>query len=197
MFGFTGCSAKKYRVNYDGAKSSFIGAKDKYRAGEKVKLYYMLATDTDYTFLLDGERINVGYDEEKGAVIEFTMPERDVTLSVESKNSMTVLPPDELGFEDSPQLSFSSFDGGGPEYEAIIENPEIVQCSAERDYGSENHEELDGASFNMIFTFKGLKAGTTVVKIEGRSPIAGDEDYYYDVTVNDALQTKIVEREAE
>ena len=51
----------------------------------------MMATDTDYRFYLDYEPVNFTYDERKGFVIEFTMPEHDVTLDFSSVNSM--LPP--------------------------------------------------------------------------------------------------------
>ncbi|MBE6685898.1 MAG: hypothetical protein E7591_01550 [Ruminococcaceae bacterium] len=53
----------------------------------------MVATDTDYTFYLDGERINSsGYSDFKGYTIEFTMPDHDVELTCESKNSMEYVP---------------------------------------------------------------------------------------------------------
>ena len=97
MLALFGCGAKKYKVEYD-CKDSYKGAKDEYRAGETVTVYFdMIATDTDYSFYLDGERINPGYDEGKGFVITFTMPEHDVKLSCESRNSMVYVPPTEPG----------------------------------------------------------------------------------------------------
>ena len=84
----TGCAGKKYHVEYD-SKSAYSNARDQYRAGTKVKLYYdLIATDTDYNFLLDGEYIPFTYDDKKGFVIEFVMPEHDVTLECEMRNSM-------------------------------------------------------------------------------------------------------------
>ncbi len=89
MLGLFGCSAKKYRVDYGGDKDFFKGAKDEYRAGEKVTVYYdLIATDTDYTFLLDGKQINPDYSENKGYIITFKMPDHDVKLKVNSRNSM-------------------------------------------------------------------------------------------------------------
>ena len=42
---------KKYKVDYCGEKFAYKNAKDEYRAGEKVTVYYwMIATDTDYSF---------------------------------------------------------------------------------------------------------------------------------------------------
>ena len=94
---FFGCGEKRYKIDYDG-RDWYEGAKDSYKAGEKVTLYYgMIATDTDYSFYLDGERINTGYDEERGFVIEFTMPDHDVALRCESRNSMVYVPPIEPG----------------------------------------------------------------------------------------------------
>ena len=88
-FMFAGCNAKEYKVDYCGSKYCYSNAKDSYKAGTKVVLYFeLIATDTDYSFTLDGEPINYSYDEEKGFVIEFTMPEHDVKLECNSKNSM-------------------------------------------------------------------------------------------------------------
>ena len=88
----TGCSGEKYRVEYD-SKDAYSNAKDMYRAGTTVTLYYdLIATDTDYNFLLDGEHIPFTYDEKKGFVIEFIMPEHDVKLECTMKNSMIYQP---------------------------------------------------------------------------------------------------------
>lgn len=90
MLVFSGCFfGKKYKVDYNGQKSAFTNASDYYRAGQNVKIYYnFIATDTDYTFYLDDEIINPRYEEGKGYVIEFKMPERDVSVKVLTKNSM-------------------------------------------------------------------------------------------------------------
>lgn len=95
MFGLSGCFAKKYAVDYCGQKSSYKGAKDSYMAGETVKLVYgMIATDTDYSFYLDDERINPDYDSKTDSyVISFTMPDHDVKLECRSYNSMIYTPP--------------------------------------------------------------------------------------------------------
>ena len=109
MFGLFGCKNKskdpsaasatgvKYKVIYDGdSKSWYQNAKDTYAPGEQVELYYnLIATDTDYSFTLDDAPVNYQYDEDKGFVIRFTMPEYDVTLKCISKNSMVYVPPTE------------------------------------------------------------------------------------------------------
>ena len=58
---FTGCSGIRYSVSYD-RKEDYSRAKDTYPAGKKVTLYYnLIGTDTDYSFYLDGERLNTTY----------------------------------------------------------------------------------------------------------------------------------------
>ena len=90
---FVACGAEQpekasYQVIYD--EGFFENVKDSYHAGETVTVYFpCIATDTDYTFYLNGERFsNYTYDDQKGYVFTFTMPAQDVTLTWESKNSM-------------------------------------------------------------------------------------------------------------
>lgn len=87
MFLF-GCGGQKYHVEYNGTKSSFSDAKDYYAAGAKVKLMFdCIATDTDYTFYVDGEEINPDW-ENNMYVISFTMPDHDIVVDYSSHNSM-------------------------------------------------------------------------------------------------------------
>jgi len=82
------CKAEKYKVICpDGL---FTNVKKGYREGQQVKIYFpYVATDTDYTFYMDGERYSdYEYSDSKGFVFTFTMPARDVTLDFDSKNSM-------------------------------------------------------------------------------------------------------------
>ncbi len=88
-FCLSGCAGKQYKVDYCGAEFCYEGAKEAYRAGEDVTLYYtLIATDTDYSFFLDGEPIDFDYDDSKGYIIRFTMPDHDVKLECEAVNSM-------------------------------------------------------------------------------------------------------------
>ena len=84
------------------------------------------------------------------------------------------------------ELTFSSFDGGGHEYTAEIEDPSILTCTSVRDYG-ERDELEDGSPYRMIFTFTGLKPGTTGVNIYGRSPIIENDDASYTAVVDEDL----------
>ena len=84
---------KEYKVSYDD-KEDYIDAKDAYPAGTKVIVYYdwkNIGTDTDYSFFLDGERLNCMYVEGKGYEIVFTMPERDVSITHEQSSSMMTI----------------------------------------------------------------------------------------------------------
>ena len=109
----SGCAASKnavHRIDYSGQKlfycveipeghrvqgrteyGSIHGTTppDSYRAGEEVVLYFfMIATDTNYTFLLDGEPINPDYSHDKGYIIRFIMPDHDVRLECVQRNLM-------------------------------------------------------------------------------------------------------------
>ena len=115
--------AEMYEVDYLGCKDDFKKAKDSYKEGKKVTLYYdVIATDTDYTFYLDDEVLDVDYSDSKGYIITFIMPDHDVTLRVESRNTMEP-PMDELlekllaesGASESDVVSFirDDFDEDG------------------------------------------------------------------------------------
>ncbi|MBQ6261993.1 MAG: hypothetical protein IJK58_00580 [Clostridia bacterium] len=105
LFGLLGCGKKgpEYKIDFGGDEAFYEGAKGSYREGEEVTLYYgLIATDTDYKFLLDGESLNYDYDEDRGFIITFTMPAHDVKLECETKNSMEYVPevvPDVILFD--------------------------------------------------------------------------------------------------
>ncbi len=78
---------KKYELHLD--DFGFKSAKKKYAAGKKVTVYYdLIATDTDYRFYSDDVELKQGYESGQGYVFTFTMPEHDVTIHVESRNTM-------------------------------------------------------------------------------------------------------------
>ena len=93
MFGLFGSGKQKYKLQFDGY--GFKSDKTVYAAGEKVTVYYdLIATDTDYRFWLDDEKVQLrqDWDERHGYVFTFTMPEHDITLHMESHNSMVYIP---------------------------------------------------------------------------------------------------------
>lgn len=90
-------------------------------------------------------------------------------------------------------LSFESFDGGGPEFNVIIEDESIVSYSAVRKYAKEDHDMMTGAGYDEVFTFTGKKPGETYMLIEARSPIAENFDIKYRVVVSEDLRVKTEE----
>ena len=81
VFMITGCSETVYKVDYCGQKERYANAEDTYKPGTEVELYYKyIATDTSYSFYLDGERIDYDYDDYFGYIVTFTMPDHDVEL---------------------------------------------------------------------------------------------------------------------
>ena len=89
------------------------------------------------------------------------------------------------------KMSFSSFDGGGPEYSISIEDEAVLEYDMQREYNDPEHEQKDGSSYDVIFTFRGLKPGKTMMTISARSPIADNFDDVYSVTVSDSLEISI------
>ena len=93
MFTLFGCGKPKYKLRFEGY--GFQSSKSEYAAGEQVTVYYgLLATDTDYRFWLDDESVQLkqSYDEQHGYVFQFTMPAHELTLHVDSRNSMEYIP---------------------------------------------------------------------------------------------------------
>lgn len=91
MSFLSGCFGPKYTVSSD---DEFLTGLGEYSEGAKVKIVLeMWATDTDYTFYMNGEpldrsKVDVRFDYEQGYVITFTMPDHDVYVTYEAKNSM-------------------------------------------------------------------------------------------------------------
>ena len=87
-------------------------------------------------------------------------------------------------------LSFHSFDGGGPEYGIVLDS-DIVSWNSAREYNDANHDELDGAAYQVVFTFTGVKPGEATMTVEERSPIGGNLDHVYAVKVDDDLNVTV------
>ncbi len=89
IMGLFGCGAQKYKVNFD--DGDFDIEKKSYAAGEVVTAYFpYVATDTDYRFYIkpDDTKLEISYDGQHGYILSFTMPDHDVSLSYDSKNTM-------------------------------------------------------------------------------------------------------------
>lgn len=86
---------KKYTIDFCGQEYAWKNAKKSYLPGETVTLYYyMVATDTDYSFTLDDQYVSTDYETDKGFIISFVMPEHDVVLRVFERNTMLRMPPE-------------------------------------------------------------------------------------------------------
>ena len=104
------------------------------------------------------------------------------------------------GKKDKPDgksctLSFHSFDGGGPSYRVAVGDGSVLSYTSEKRYNQKNHEELDGAGYDMIFTFRGLKSGSTTVTVTGESPIMGTEITVYAAAVDENLTVTLTKQE--
>ena len=192
ILGFSGCFAKKYGVDYGGSKDAFTNAKDAYRAGEEVTLYYsLIATDTDYTFTVDGETVSPCYSEDKGYILSFTMPAHDVTIRVHMRNSMEYIPES----RSAAVLTFQSFDGGGPSYSVTVDDETVATFTQTREYANKNHSNMTGAGYTVYIRFIGQTPGSTTARIECRSPIAENFDAVYEITVDENLEVTVTEKD--
>lgn len=93
--------------------------------------------------------------------------------------------------EKTATVSFDSFDGGGPSFDVLIADESIVSYDSERKYHKADHEEMNGAGYDVIITFTGKKPGETTVVIEERSPIADNLDHEYKIVVDDSLKVQL------
>ena len=75
------------------SERGLMPARAEHKAGEQVVIYFvMIATDTDYRFILDGVEVRPDYESSIGYIFRFTMPEHDVTLRCLQRNSMREIP---------------------------------------------------------------------------------------------------------
>ena len=62
-----------------------------------------------------------------------------------------------------------------------------MACTSSRKYDQPDHDDMTGASYYFIFSFTGLKEGTTVLTVSVRSPLAENYDETYSVAVDSEL----------
>lgn len=108
---------------------------------------------------------------------------------ISQEEAKQTMPPD-----DGPKpaiLSFDSFDGGGPSFSVVIDDPDILSWESSRHYSDPDHEETDGAGYTVDFVFTGLRPGETRLTVSARSPIADNFDAVYLATVDDALNVTL------
>ena len=98
---------------------------------------------------------------------------------------------DESKKEGVATLSFESFDGGGPEFNVVLEDEGLVSYESKKEYTNADHEDLDGAGYTVTFSFTGKAKGETGMTIEERSPIGDNFDHKYKVSVAEDLSVTI------
>lgn len=108
----------------------------------------------------------------------------------------TVAPKTEAPEAESAELRFSSFDGGGPEYSARLDDPTLAAVSSKQDYRDRNHEAQTGSAYEMVFRFRGLRPGSTQLTVLGDSPIMGMEVHLYTLTVDEGLNVSLRARQS-
>ncbi len=97
------------------------------------------------------------------------------------------------GGKGSAELRLHSFDGGGPRYSMEIEDKDLVSVTKSVRYDKKDHAQLDGAGYDVIFTFTGQRPGRTAMTLQERSPIAGNFDHLYDIVVGEDLAVTLTE----
>lgn len=87
-------------------------------------------------------------------------------------------------------LTFSSFDGGGPEYSFKTETKGIFTWYCSVRYNKENHEELCGAGYDIFYELYPLRKGSATARITSSSPICPEESFRLYVDVDENLDIK-------
>ena len=80
---------------YKATGRNLTSPKPLYEPGEEVTMVYdrrYIGTDTDYCFSSEDVDFSCDYEQGKGYVIRFIMPEHDVEIQVTAKNTMTFDP---------------------------------------------------------------------------------------------------------
>ncbi len=92
--------------------------------------------------------------------------------------------------DGAAKLSFSSFDGGGPEF-SVRADTDIVSCSRSVHYHDPDHGDLEGAGYTVTLTFTGQRPGEASITVLQRAPIDDDLDMVYAVRVDSRLNVEI------
>ncbi len=69
------------------------------------------------------------------------------------------------------ELTFSSFEGGGPEYQAILTAPEKVWITVTRESEASEDPTPPGSSYTETMTFHGRIPGRTELRIDASGPL--------------------------
>lgn len=195
-----GCGKKSYNVDYCGQMDMFQGAQNSYKEGTKVELVYdFIATDTDYSFYVDGESANCKWDDKRGFVITFIMPSHDIEVYCEEKNTMeNEYDPDgeegPFGYTDEKETDIPESDNM-----AVVLDGLTLVWADEKKTDLSDYEEIDISDGDyktgILFTalgdvseFKFYELTITDVSSDGiltfnRNKIYGPEDIFVETPV--------------
>ena len=100
------------------------------------------------------------------------------------------------------ELSFSSFDGGGPEYQPILTAPEKVWVSVTRESEASEDPAPPGSGYTETMTFHGRIPGRTELKIEASGPlmpvpVLNESTIIYVLEVDNNYNIKLIEEKEE
>lgn len=100
----------------------------------------------------------------------------------------------EACFEGKAQpekLSFSSFDGGGPEYSLKMEKTGVLTWYGQRVYGNPDHDKMCGSAFDIIYEFYPLREGEASAVLTASSPICPEPDRRISAVVDRDLKISL------
>lgn len=154
---------KTYTLDLCGEETAYKGAKKAYRAGQRVVLYYtQFATDTDFTFLLDGRPLSTPYREGKGYRIAFRMPAHDARLKLYTVCSMVRgLAPD-LTLVDFYTTSVATVGGDG-HYELVLSSTEDRK-QARLDRYMQEDEESEEEKTSYLVPFRAAEESMAYIR---------------------------------
>lgn len=97
--------------------------------------------------------------------------------------------------DKTAKLEFDSFDGGGPEYKALIEDASIAEISEEKEYKKSDHDKINGAGYKVIYTITGKKPGKTrlIVSCTTQKDIVSDKVYEVTVAEDNKVTVKSIQ----
>lgn len=89
------------------------------------------------------------------------------------------------------ELSFHAFNGSGIKFKIRFDS-DIATFDSRKVYSKKGGDELNGGGYDIIYTFRGVKPGETIFRVEKRSA-KKNKDYIYTMTVDEQLKVKIEE----
>ena len=100
------------------------------------------------------------------------------------------------------ELTFSSFDGGGPEYKPVLSAPEKVWVSVTRESEASEDPTPPGSAFTETLTFHGRIPGRTELRIEASGPLVpvpvlSEPSIVYVLEVDNDYNVRLIEEKAE